>query len=151
MTDMFIPDCIKSEVEALRNMIKLEKDEFVQNERRWINNNLSVLYGKYNVLDVELNVNPYIRIVDYTVQEQILLYLIIPKFWALQEMVFYHWKLDGVDAFMNSLYHYGSKIKGQDIIEFSCDYGSCANKERLSERMNIVFRKFLSYQYLIVE
>lgn len=148
---MNYPEYLKSEVEQLRNCLGQHKDEFMQKERKWVHGNLSLLCSRYNVLDVKLKVNPYMKIVDYRDADKVKYNLIIPKFLALQEIVIYWWVLDGVDLFIRSLYNYGESVTGREIVELSCGNDSNFDRIRLEERLNIVIRKFLSYQYLVID
>lgn len=148
---MYYPEYLKSEVEKLHDLLATDMDIFINREKLWIEKNLSLLYKRYEVLDAKLRVNPYVKIIKHDDGNKISHNLIIPKFMALQELVIYWWALDGVDLFIESLYNYGGSITGKEIVELSCQDDARVDRCRLEERLNIVIRKFLSYQYLIID
>lgn len=147
---MFYPEYMMKSVKQLQEKYALDEKEIIQNEKKWITESLTALYDKYDVLDIKFIANPYLRIYDKVIDGVTEYHLFMPKYFATQEMIIYWSKLKAVDLFMNSLSQYNAPISGNEIIEITFSNNPNVNINRLKERMNIVIRKFLSYQYLII-
>lgn len=134
----------------IKEQYKLKLDEIIPNEELWAKQNLQILYNFNNVLGVKIRHNPYIEIRNYGNGDNLEQVLFLPKYLATQSLELYFAVLKGVDRFITSIVEYANPITGEELLELLYSTNDNNNMETLKFRMNIVFRKFLSYQYLII-
>lgn len=147
---MRCPDYMEDDANSLISNWKSIEAEIKNKEQIWIRKSLETLYNYEDVLEFSIRPNPYAVIRDYIVGNKKQPHIMMPKFLATQNLEFYWAELNGVDLFLVSIFNYENKISGNEIMNF-CIADSIKNKQHLISRMNIAIRKFLSYQYVILD
>ena len=95
-------------------------------------------------------VNPYLIIKNLVIEEEEIDYVFLPKYLGKAEFFIYYSPLKNADKFLKSIKNYGEILSGVELINIICDANPSLNNESLKIRLNNVFRKFLSYQYLVI-
>lgn len=141
---MKYPKYLSEEATKLIAQWKSQLDKVVAIEKTIIDANLSILYSQYDIMSEKLMVSPQLVMSEYKIDGRLTPHVMMPRYLATQSFEFYWAELYGVDLFLTSLIKYGDQFTGQDIVS------SISNGERdkLYQRVNIVLRKFLSYQYV---
>jgi len=133
---------------------KKNLDDFSMREEKWIKNNLTFIYAKEpgNVL---LKINPYHQIVKYIVEnngaEETREYILLPKYLALQKLQIHAGQLEKADLLIKVFINYADSFTLNEITEKILQNSNLNKKEELNARLQLMIRKFLSYQYLIIE
>ncbi|MBP8763274.1 MAG: hypothetical protein LRY21_01025 [Bacteroides graminisolvens] len=145
-------DLLEFEAQSFKEklLIEFSLDEIIKNERKWIFDNLFLLYNNENILDVRIMVNPYLIIKNLVIEEEEIDYVFLPKYLGKAEFFIYYSPLKNADKFLKSIKNYGEILSGVELINIICDANPSLNNESLKIRLNNVFRKFLSYQYLVI-
>lgn len=141
---MKYPKYLSDDAAKLIIQWKTQLDKIVTTEKTIVDTNLSILYSQYDIMSEELIVSPLLEMREYEINDKRMPHIMMPRYLATQSLEFYWAELSGVDLFLQSLINYGDHFKGEEIIASisSRDYNN------LYQRINIVMRKFLSYQYV---
>lgn len=141
---MKYPKYLSEDATKLIAQWKFNLDKIFAIEKAIVDINLSILYSQYDIMSEELVVSPLLVMREYEIDNKRIPHVMLPRYLATQSFEFYWAELYGVDLFLTSLIKYGDQFKGHDIVS-SISNGDC---EKLYQRINIVLRKFLSYQYV---
>lgn len=144
---MNYPLYLASDAKYFLNKWQSEIGRIRETEVCIVRQNLKMLYSSYNVMDISIIHSPLLELRSYLVGDKITPHVILPKYIATGNLEFYWAELSGVDLFLTSLCKYNHPISGNEIHRIACDTTDM-KQDRLYSRLNVVIRKFLSYQYI---
>lgn len=147
--DLFIRDIEISKENFIKENLL---DDFIRKEENCIRNNLEYLYSKEK-RTIRFKINPFLEIKSYEMDEteknKTRIFALVPKFLALQNLQIQYSELSNADLFLLPLIN---KFKHDPFYLEEVTNGIFTNNRDVL-RLKVVYmiRKFLSYQYLLVD
>ena len=146
-SDFVMAERDKFEQEFIRSVDLIA---FQEQERRWVKNNLDFLYGK-STADAILSIHPYCKFLrDESTGNPVTNYIFVPKSLALGHIHIHIGVLDQADKMIQLIAGYKYQFSREELV--SVLLNSCTPSKRITlrERIDTLIRKFLSYQYLVI-
>jgi len=129
-------------------------EDFIIQEEKWIKNNLTFIYSK-EVFNIQLKINPYHQLIKYSIENEDAIttreYILLPKYLALKELHIHAGWLDKADLLIKVFINYANSFTYDEIIEKILNNSDPNRKDELYVRLQLMIRKFLSYQYMVID
>lgn len=144
---MKYPDYLKEIAKKKQEEWENNLEFIIKTEEDIIRNNLEILYHSYDIMNKKFIPSPLLTLFQINQNGIFVPHIVMPKYFATQELEFYWAELIGVDTFISSLSKYGEPMSGLEIVEESSKK-SLNTSNTFYNKLNTVLRKFLSYQYI---
>lgn len=153
MKDDTLNFCLEEETLKFREAFISENNlhEFSQKEQKWIENNLGYLYSEIKD-DVVFKINPHFKIVSIINPDSNSTseYVLLPKSLPLGELYVHVGLIEKADKILHLMINYNKQFTYNELSDVLLGKVDGRKRVQLNERLAVIIRKFLSYQYLVI-
>jgi len=129
-------------------------ENFIMREENWVKNNLTFIYSKESC-NVQLRINPYYQLINCSIEDNgstiTREYILLPRYLALKELHIHAGWLDNADLLIKIMINYCDSFTYNEITDKVLSSSNPDRREELNTRLQVMIRKFLSYQYLVID
>lgn len=148
-------DILQAEKRKFENefLQTIDVHDFARQEQVWIRHNLDFIYSA-RPEHVNLSINPYCKFIesDATIEGRLCkeTYILLPKFLTTNRLVVHAGFVAQADKMIKLMANYKGRFTLAEITDVLLGNCDPLKQAALERNLHTLIRKFLSYQYLVI-